>query len=283
MRDQVRGAGADGYPAAALHSGVDHGRGAAVDRAALLEGELKPRARRAGARDDRGFKALVAELATAGASGRSRSTRPTASASGGTTSAPSTGRLRELRDVAPGVGMQAFTATATPRVREDIVRQLGLRDPEVLVGDVRPPEPGLPRARPASDAAEQIAEAILGDGVARGGRRDRLLPQRRKDTEKLAGAAARWARRRAYHAGMTSEKRRRRRGRFTNERLDVVVRHRRVRHGHRPPQRAPGRARDDAQERSRRTSRRPGAPGATGSPPSACCCTAPATPPSGAG
>jgi ATP-dependent DNA helicase RecQ len=42
--------------------------------------------------------------------------------------------LGRLKDEFPGASMHAFTATATTRVRHDIAAQLGLRNPEVLVG-----------------------------------------------------------------------------------------------------------------------------------------------------
>src|SRR5881409_1819286 len=43
-------------------------------------------------------------------------------------------QLGRLRDDFPGVSLHAFTATATERVRRDIVSELRLRDPLVLVG-----------------------------------------------------------------------------------------------------------------------------------------------------
>ena len=55
-------------------------------------------------------------------------TRPTASASGGTISARTTGGSAAFR-AELGVPAAAFTATATPDVRADIAAQLGLRDP----------------------------------------------------------------------------------------------------------------------------------------------------------
>ncbi|MFM8251574.1 MAG: RecQ family ATP-dependent DNA helicase, partial [Planctomycetota bacterium] len=42
--------------------------------------------------------------------------------------------LHLVRQRFPTVSRHAFTATATPRVREDILRQLQLRDPQLLVG-----------------------------------------------------------------------------------------------------------------------------------------------------
>jgi ATP-dependent DNA helicase RecQ len=46
---------------------------------------------------------------------------------------PSYLRLREVRSLLGDIPVAALTATATPEVREDIVRQLRLRDPAVLV------------------------------------------------------------------------------------------------------------------------------------------------------
>ena len=43
-------------------------------------------------------------------------------------------QLGALRDEFPGVSLHAFTATATERVRRDIISELRLADPQVLVG-----------------------------------------------------------------------------------------------------------------------------------------------------
>lgn len=43
--------------------------------------------------------------------------------------------LGKLRESLPDVGMHAYTATATKKVRDDIIQQLGLREPEVLIGN----------------------------------------------------------------------------------------------------------------------------------------------------
>jgi len=44
-------------------------------------------------------------------------------------------RLAELRQIFPEASFHAFTATATPRVRQDILTQLALRDPVEFVGN----------------------------------------------------------------------------------------------------------------------------------------------------
>ena len=52
---------------------------------------------------------------------------------------PEYGDLRRLRSEFPNIPLHAFTATATPRVREDIALELGLREPRQFVGDFRRP------------------------------------------------------------------------------------------------------------------------------------------------
>ena len=72
-----------------------------------------------------GFLSTARRSATCSSS---RSTKRTASASGGTTSVPNTGSLDGCAQLLPGVSLHAYTATATARVRRDIASQLGLRD-----------------------------------------------------------------------------------------------------------------------------------------------------------
>ena len=56
-------------------------------------------------------------------------------------------QLARLRDRWPAIGLHAYTATATARVRRDIVAQLGLRNADGAGRLVRSAKPGLPRAR----------------------------------------------------------------------------------------------------------------------------------------
>jgi ATP-dependent DNA helicase RecQ len=44
-------------------------------------------------------------------------------------------QMRRLRELFPQAALHAYTATATEQVRQDIIEQLGLRSPEVLVGN----------------------------------------------------------------------------------------------------------------------------------------------------
>ena len=64
-------------------------------------------------------------------------------------------RLAELKTRFPSASIHAYTATATERVRGDIVEQLGLIDPAVLVGSFDRAESSLPRA---SEAGRERAD-----------------------------------------------------------------------------------------------------------------------------
>src|SRR5215510_7329399 len=68
-------------------------------------------------------------------------------------------QLVELKTRFPTASLHAYTATATPRVREDIVEQLKLRDPTVLVGSFDRPNL-LYRVVPKTDVNQQVAETL---------------------------------------------------------------------------------------------------------------------------
>ena len=128
-------------------------------------------------------------------------------------------QMAQLRQRFPKATLHAFTATATPRVRDDIAVQLALRDPAVLVG--RFDRPNLVyRIWPQTDRYKQTLDVIA------------RHPQEaviiycitRKDTEAMAG----WLKEHhikadAYHAGLTPAERHRTQEAFAEERLDVVV------------------------------------------------------------
>jgi len=128
-------------------------------------------------------------------------------------------RLVDLKRVFPEAAWRAFTATATERVREDILAQLDLRDPAVLVGACDRPNLTY-RVTPRTDARAQLLEAI--------GRHEReaviVYTLSRKEAEqtadwlKTSGVSAL-----AYHAGFDGPKRQRIQDRFMQERCDVIV------------------------------------------------------------
>ena len=129
MKDQVDGLNANGYAAAALHSGLSDAerreieRGIAQDKYRLLfvapERLLTSSFMQVIQRLE--VKAFAIDEAHC-------------ISQWGHDFRPEYRQLRTLKDRFPGASVHAYTATATPRVREDIVAQLGLENPNVLVG-----------------------------------------------------------------------------------------------------------------------------------------------------
>lgn len=128
-------------------------------------------------------------------------------------------RLTEALDRFPKAARMALTATATPAVQQDILAQLALRSPELLIG--HPDRPNLIyRAFPRRDQIKQVLETVRrhpGEGGI-------VYAQTRKDVERLAASLKKEGVSSApYHAGLNAEDRRKAQDDFVNERLDVVV------------------------------------------------------------
>src|SRR5262245_34160326 len=64
-------------------------------------------------------------------------------------------QLRKLKEIFPGAAVHAYTATATERVRRDIITELGLHDPAVLVGSFDRPNLTY-RVLPRHDLMRQV-------------------------------------------------------------------------------------------------------------------------------
>jgi len=128
-------------------------------------------------------------------------------------------QLAELKAKFPNASVHAYTATATERVRADIVEQLGLRNPEVMVGTFDRPNL-VYRIVPRVDLQAQVLQAIrrhAGQAVI-------IYCISRRDTEDLAAfLKARAIRAAHYHAGMEANERRATQEAFSKEQLDVVV------------------------------------------------------------
>ena len=130
-------------------------------------------------------------------------------------------QLAELKQRFPDASLHAYTATATERVRADIVAQLGLRDPLVLVGTFDRPNLTY-RVVPRADLQRAGARG------ARAATRTRpaiVYCLSRKDTESLAErlASAGHHAPRTTTPAWTPATRRRTQEAFAEERLDVVV------------------------------------------------------------
>ncbi|HMN96912.1 MAG TPA: ATP-dependent DNA helicase RecQ [Phycisphaerales bacterium] len=214
MKDQVDGLRANDYPAAALHSAMtDAERRDArslVERGAcrllfvsperlLSQGFLDFLARA-------GVRAVAIDEAHC-------------ISHWGHDFRPEYRQLRSIRERLPEASLHAYTATATPRVRDDIVAQLRLRDPALLVGDFHRPNL-LYRVVPKTNAETQVLQVL----ARHAGEAAIVYCISRRETESLA-TALRQSRIRAahYHAGMTPDARRETQERFADESLDVIV------------------------------------------------------------
>jgi ATP-dependent DNA helicase RecQ len=128
-------------------------------------------------------------------------------------------RLGRLRDDFPAASLHAFTATATDRVRQDIVTELRLRDPLVLVGSFDRPNLTY-RVLRRANLHDQILQIL----ARHEGEAGVIYCGSRRDVEALAG----WLKEEGhsavpYHAGLTDEIRTRHQEAFLEERVDIVV------------------------------------------------------------
>ncbi len=127
--------------------------------------------------------------------------------------------LKVLRQAFPGVGIHAYTATASERVRQDIVAQLELRDPAMLVGNFD---------RPNLIYRITRTENRFGDVVAilnrHRGESGIVYCISRKEVERTAASLNELGFRAApYHAGLTDEARRTNQEAFILEQVEIIV------------------------------------------------------------
>jgi ATP-dependent DNA helicase RecQ len=128
-------------------------------------------------------------------------------------------RLAALKKRFPQASIHAYTATATERVRADVIDQLGLDDPAVLIGIFDRPNL-VYRIVPSVDVYGQIFPVLQRH-------RDEaaiVYCITRRETEDLAGwLEASGVKAAAYHAGMEKPRRTAVQDAFAREALDVVV------------------------------------------------------------
>ncbi len=214
MKDQVDALRVCGYPAAALHGGMDPAELRRVEREVAAghhhlvfvapERMLTPR-----------FLELAGRLRVS----TFAIDEAHCISQWGHDFRPEYRQLAELKTRFPGASLHAYTATATERVRRDIVEQLRLEDPAVLVGSFDRPNL-LYRVLPKLEVNAQIAQALR----RHSGEAAIVYSISRKDTEQIARhLTAEGIRAAYYHAGMEAEERRRTQDRFAAEEIDVVV------------------------------------------------------------
>jgi ATP-dependent DNA helicase RecQ len=127
--------------------------------------------------------------------------------------------LGRLRALLPDVGIHAYTATATEQVRQDIVKQLALREPEILVGSFDRPNL-VYRVERRNDRLSQIREVLDRHRGSSG----IVYCITRKDVDQTCEAlVALGYKSRPYHAGLSDDDRRRNQEAFIDEKVDTIV------------------------------------------------------------
>jgi len=127
-------------------------------------------------------------------------------------------QLARLRELFPRVPMMALTATATTRVREDIVKLLELRAPRIFVASFNRPNLTY-RVIAKNKATQQVLEYL------RAHPRDSgiIYCHSRKGAEQLAGRLEeKGIRARPYHAGLTAPQRSENQELFLRDEVRIV-------------------------------------------------------------
>lgn len=129
-------------------------------------------------------------------------------------------QLKRLRDMFPRASLHAYTATATERVRKDILEQLDLRNPKILIGNFDRPNLTYRVVPRRGDQLTQVLE-VLSRHKGEGGI---IYCISRNDVNTLAGQLNK-ARVKAmpYHAGLSAVERSKTQDAFLEESCDVVV------------------------------------------------------------
>jgi ATP-dependent DNA helicase RecQ len=128
-------------------------------------------------------------------------------------------QLRQLRQRLPSVSLHAFTATATARVRRDIVSELGLANALEIVGSFDRPNL-LYRVLPRANVKRQMLDVL----ERHKGESGIIYCTSRKDVDAFAAWLTESGYRAApYHAGLDDATRHANQDAFLNEESDIVV------------------------------------------------------------
>ncbi len=128
-------------------------------------------------------------------------------------------QLAQLRTRWPDISLHAYTATATERVRRDILTQLGLRDPVQLVGSFD--RPNLVYRVLARGVLKKQLQTILARHAGHAGI---IYCQSRREVDALAAwLTESGTRALPYHAGLDDGVRHRHQDAFLNEDVNIVV------------------------------------------------------------
>ena len=132
-------------------------------------------------------------------------------------------RLREMMDIInPDVPVIALTATATPKVQSDIVKNLGLREPNIFISSFNRTnlyyeiQPKIKKDQTVKQIVKFIRQHKGKSGI--------IYTLNRKTTEELAELlVANNIKAVAYHAGLDQKLRADRQDQFLNEDVQVIV------------------------------------------------------------
>ncbi|HCF64202.1 MAG TPA: DNA helicase RecQ [Chitinophagaceae bacterium] len=132
-------------------------------------------------------------------------------------------RLREMMDnINTSVPVIALTATATPKVQSDIVKNLGLRSPNIFISSFNRPNlvyEVLPKIK-----VDETNKSIVRFIQSHKGKSGIIYTLNRKTTEELADMLkANGISAVAYHAGLDGKLRAKRQDEFLNEDVQVIV------------------------------------------------------------
>jgi ATP-dependent DNA helicase RecQ len=131
-------------------------------------------------------------------------------------------RLREMMtEINAAAPVMALTATATPKVQSDIIKNLDLRDPNIFISSFNRPNlyyEVLPKVKKA-----QTDESIVRFIKSMKGKSGIIYTLNRKTTEELADVLmANGIKAVAYHAGLDGKVRAERQDQFLGEEMQVI-------------------------------------------------------------
>ncbi len=132
-------------------------------------------------------------------------------------------RLRDMMtEINPDIPVIALTATATPKVQSDIIKNLGLKEPKIFISSFN--RPNLYYEIQPKIKKDQTIKSIVKFIVGMKGKSGIIYTLNRKTTEELADIlTANGIKAVPYHAGFDGKLRAERQDLFLNEDVQVIV------------------------------------------------------------